>query len=82
MLYWDESKPELAFETWRKIDESYSFQAYQAIKSYLSRWGESLSDGVPRVTEILNYDSGVNDKKMIERLLKYHKWKTRENTFK
>ncbi|MCX6575513.1 MAG: hypothetical protein NTV82_03860 [Candidatus Aminicenantes bacterium] len=81
MLYWDEAKPELAFETWRKIDESYSFQAYRAVKPYLARWGESLSEAVSKITEILTYDSGTSDKKMLERLLKYHKWKKRETSF-
>jgi len=79
-LYWDEAMPGLAFETWRKIDESYSFQTYQAVKSYLSRLGESLNEAVPNITEILTYNSSANDKKILERLLKYHKWKKRETS--
>jgi hypothetical protein len=83
-LYWDEGQYEKAIQRWSEISGSFSFKTYQEIKHVLTIYGSvsiptsaGLRDLVPRIKTILEWESNENDTFLLERLIKFHKWKNR-----
>jgi hypothetical protein len=75
-LYWDEGEHELALAEWDRISPTFRSKAVRDIRDILTKSRE-LSKAVPLINEVFEWESSTNSKRLLDRLLKYHRWKIR-----
>ncbi len=80
-LYWDLNLPDLAIETWAKIDDSFESDALDSIREALS-WLEDVKNARTLIDNILNWYATRGVDKRLKRLLDLGKWKARGNTLR
>jgi hypothetical protein len=75
--HWEEKQHQKAISIWKRIDSTYSNKTFREIKIILNNY-QNLQDIISRLNTIFDWESDKNGKELLERLLKYHKWKIRE----
>ena len=78
-LYWDESMYEKALKTWKRIDRKYSTKILREIRVIMTNFPET-DKAVSLIDDIFDWQSSRSSKNLLERLLKYHRWKKRGTT--
>lgn len=75
-LHWDEGQHELALATWDKISPMFKSKTVRDIRDIQVKYRDR-SKIVPLINEVFEWESSTNSKKLLERLLKYNRWKLR-----
>jgi hypothetical protein len=76
-LYWDEEQHARAIASWAQIDNSYAYTTYNAIKKVFTK-DESIEWMIPRIQEILLRENAKKNTNLLDRLIRFHRWKKRE----
>ena len=76
-LYWDEAEYDLALKKWSQIYPGYPSRTYRAIQKILDSIGQK-EERIRKIDELLGWEMQQSSRDLLERLLKYHRWKKRE----
>ena len=75
-LYWDEGQHELALTVWNRISLTYRSKIIRDIRDILTK-NPDLAKAIPLINDVFEWESSTNSKRLLDRLLKYHRWKIR-----
>jgi hypothetical protein len=75
-VYWDEGRSDLALESWRTIDPSFSLGPLDEIRRIMSDT-ENAVNFVTRISGALGRAADVDSSEQFDRLLRFHKWAKR-----
>lgn len=76
-FYWSREKYNIAIQHWQRIDPTYSHNiALQEIRDVLLR-EDDLSRAITQINRILDYYRNKGTKALLERLVRFKRWKNR-----
>jgi hypothetical protein len=75
-LYWDEGQTGLAMEVWKSTDPAFADETLTAIRGAIVERRRPL-DAVPRIDDILGRQTAAAKSRLLERIVKFHKWERR-----
>lgn len=78
-LYWSIGDHKQAMGTWERIDDSYASKALKEIKEVIAEY-DLLEQAIPRIDAVLEWYSYKDKPQLLERLIKYERWKKRSVT--
>ncbi len=74
-LEWDEGNVEAALQAWRSVASSYSDPIFQRLRPAIPLG--NAPDNVSGIRELFHETSAMGNKDLLDRLLKFHKWRNR-----
>jgi hypothetical protein len=77
-LYWNIGDHEQAMSTWERIGDSYGSKALKEIKEVIAEY-DLLEQAIPRIDAILEWYSYKDKPRLLERLIRFERWKKRNN---
>lgn len=80
-LYWVEGNYDLALEKWDAIGSGYSSKFYQDVR-IIKNTTKDRNELIRKVDGLFDWETYKESSQLLERLLKYHKWKKREKADK
>jgi tetratricopeptide (TPR) repeat protein len=80
-LYWGEGNYDLALKKWDAIGSGYSSKFYQDVR-IIKNTTKDRNELIRKVDGLFDWETYKESSQLLERLLKYHKWKKREKADK
>ena len=76
-LHWEEEDFERAIETWKRISGTFSSRTFSQI-SRVMRQRSEMDEKIAQIHSVFLWEADRNSRELLERLIKYHKWKIRD----
>ena len=80
-LYWDEGKYDLALEKWDSIGSGYASKSYQDVR-IIKNTTKDRNELIRKIDGLFEWEIYKGSSQLLDRLLRYHKWKKREKADK
>ena len=79
LLYWEEGEEMKAIDIWQGLPPDYSSETFQDIREVLN-YPTSMAKKIKMIGGVLNWERSDTNKRQLERLIKFHRWKVRVRT--